>query len=356
MTNIQPARPASSTFTARRRGVPAAAESWVEIRPLMDDASLPLVAKPTVRGVDLVAWASSNRARIDEVLVRQGGVLFRGFEGVTPAELERLIAVVGGPPMDYMDQTSPRSRITDKLYTSTEHPPDQPIALHNENSYSFTWPGRIFFLCVTPAASGGQTPIADCRRVLARIRPELRARFSEHGLVYVRNFGEGCGVSWQTAFQTDDPAHVAAFCRAARIACEWKDSNRLCTRQARPAMILHPVTGDRVWFNQATLFHISMLDRTLRDQLLDLFAYDDLPVNVCYGDGTPIADADVQEIADAYRAETVAFDWHAGDVLMLDNMLLAHGRAPFEGVRKIVVGMADPWDWTLVATPADECR
>jgi len=54
-------------------------------------------------------------------------------------------------------------------------------------------------------------------------------------------------------------------------------------------------------------------------------------------------EADVLEaIRDAYLKEEVVFDWLEGDVLMLDNLLVAHGRRPFRGPRKIVVGMSDP--------------
>ena len=36
----------------------------------------------------------------------------------------------------------------------------------------------------------------------------------------------------------------------------------------------------------------------------------------------------------------VSFAWRRGDVLMLDNMLVAHGRATFKGDRRVVVAMA----------------
>ena len=39
--------------------------------------------------------------------------------------------------------------------------------------------------------------------------------------------------------------------------------------------------------------------------------------------------------------QAVAFPWERGDILMLDNMLVAHGRKPFTGPRKILVGMAE---------------
>jgi alpha-ketoglutarate-dependent taurine dioxygenase len=42
-----------------------------------------------------------------------------------------------------------------------------------------------------------------------------------------------------------------------------------------------------------------------------------------------------------YREAAVCFAWQKGDLLMVDNMLVAHGRAPFTGPRRILVAMAE---------------
>jgi alpha-ketoglutarate-dependent taurine dioxygenase len=76
--------------------------------------------------------------------------------------------------------------------------------------------------------------------------------------------------------------------------------------------------------------------------LLSLFTQEeDFPRNAFYGDGSHIEASILDEIREAYHCEAVSFPWRRGDVLMLDNMLTAHGRAPFSGSRKVVVGMAE---------------
>jgi len=37
----------------------------------------------------------------------------------------------------------------------------------------------------------------------------------------------------------------------------------------------------------------------------------------------------------------VAFPWETHDVLLLDNMLVCHGRKPYKGERTILVAMGD---------------
>jgi len=136
-------------------------------------------------------------------------------------------------------------------------------------------------------------------------------------------------LTWQNVFQTENKSDVEAFCRSAGIEAEWLDKNRLRTRQVCQAVAKHPRTGDMVWFNQAHLFHISSLKPEIRESLLSVFGERDLPRNAYYGDGTAIEDSVLDEIREAYRAEQVIFPWSQGDLLMLDNMLTAHGRSPF---------------------------
>jgi alpha-ketoglutarate-dependent taurine dioxygenase len=104
----------------------------------------------------------------------------------------------------------------------------------------------------------------------------------------------------------------------------------------------HPRTGEKAWFNHGLFFHVTSLPPAARDSLLASFAEEDLPVNTWYGDGGAIEPEVLEEIRRAYRDETVSFPWEEGDVLLLDNMLAAHGRAPFEGERRVVVAMAEP--------------
>src|SRR6185436_3872122 len=196
--------------------------------------------------------------------------------------------------------------------------------------------------CTTAARQGGETPIADCRNVFNRIDPAIRERFIEKGWMYVRNFRKGFGLPWQTVFQTTDRAAVEEYCRQNDILVEWSDGDRLRTRAVRPAVVRHPQSGELSWFNHATFFHVSTLEPEVRDALLANFGADDLPANTYYGDGTPIEPATLDHLREAYQRETIAFPWHEGDVLLLDNALVAHGRAPYAGPRKVLVGMAEP--------------
>jgi alpha-ketoglutarate-dependent taurine dioxygenase len=320
-----------------------AVSELVQVSPLISGGNLPLLIQPNVEGVNIVNWLGNNLELVKIHLYKHGGILFRNFQISDVEEFENLIKTVSGELVEYRDRSSPRSAIQGKIYTSTDHPADQSIFLHSENSYAATYPLKIFFYCVTPAQQGGETPIADTRRLYQAIPKQIRDRFAKKQVMYVRNFGDGFGLPWETVFQTNKREEVEAFCFHQGIEFEWRESNKLRTRQIRPAIAKHPYTGDLVWFNHAVFFHISTLEAGIREALLTEFSEEELPHNTYYGDGSPIEADVLDKLRDIYQQERIVFPWQTGDILMLDNLLTAHGRKPFVGKRKVVVGMAEPF-------------
>lgn len=313
-------------------------DALIRERLLDPERSLPLLIEPATHGVSLPDWAARNREFIRQRLQRHGGILFRGFNLSAIDEFELLLKSLAGELLEYSYRSTPRTQVSGRIYTSTEYPAHQTIPLHNEMSYTRNWPMLLGFFCVEVAPEGGETPIADSRRVFNRIDPDIRNMFARKSVMYVRNYGEALDLPWQDVFQTEDRGEVEAYCRNSGIEFEWKSNNELRTTQVCQATAMHPDTGEQVWFNQAHLFHISSLEAQVRESLLSSSGGEP-PRNACYGDGSPLEPAALEAIRAAYDEETVVFPWGQRDVLLLDNMLAAHGRRPYRGARKIVVGM-----------------
>ncbi|KEZ05517.1 SyrP [Burkholderia sp. MSh2] len=301
------------------------------------DTRLPVLSAP---GADILD--EMLRDAIAGHLNREGGVLLRGFAGMSIERFHDFAKSFGSPLLSYEFGSTPRSEVKKGVYSSTEYPAHQWIPQHNEQAYTTQWPMKIWFYCDVEPVDRGETPVADARAVYRDLDAALRERFATRRLMYVRNYGGGLDLSWQQVFNTDDVATVEAYCRAQQIEWEWKEDGNLRTRQICQAVAKHPRTGEDVWFNQAHLFHVSSLEEATREALLDIVDEEDLPRNVYYGDGTPIADDELDAVRAVYDAHRLDFAWCQGDVMMLDNMLLTHGRAPFSGPRRIVVAMAEP--------------
>jgi len=318
-------------------------DSYEQVRFFTLENEIPLVAQPITAGIKLSDWVRSNKALIDDKLEKCGAILFRGFDLPDQHAFEEVVKVISPRPLEYLYRSTPRTQIGDRIYTATEYPANQTIPLHNESSYQRNWPLRIMFFCLHPAEIGGETPLADSVKVTKRIASAIQHKFAEREVMYVRNYEPGMDLSWQTVFQTSDRGEVERFCRDNEIQYEWKANDSLRTRQVCQAMAQHITRGEQIWFNQAHLFHISSLGERTRQALLQIYREEDVPRNSYYGDGSWIEDDTLEEIRAAYRAEAVSFTWRATDMLLLDNMLVCHGRTPFKGKRKILAAMTDEY-------------
>lgn len=323
--------------TSKRKAIALTQDALAKERLLRADSRLPLLLEPAVEGVILSQWAAGRTDFISEKLRSNGGILFRGFKLGTVEEFELFLQSLVGDLFHYSYRSTPRTQVSGRIYTSTEYPQHQTIPLHNEMSYSRNWPMVIGFCCLEAPSNGGETSIADSRNVFEAIPPAVRDRFIEKGVMYVRNYGDALDLSWRDVFQTTERGEVETFCREAGIEFEWRGENELQTRQVCQAVATHPHTGESVWFNQAHLFHVSSLEPEIRKSLM--VSTGELPRNAYYGDGSSIEEDDLETIRQAYANETVIFPWQTKDVLLLDNMLTAHGRRPYKGARSIVVGM-----------------
>ncbi|MEL6229080.1 MAG: TauD/TfdA family dioxygenase [Cyanobacteria bacterium J06627_3] len=336
-------RPKPSLGKRQRRKVSLATESLVKTAPLQPESSLPLLVQP-VTDLSLTDWVAHNQTTITQWLHHHGGVLFRGFQLRGTEDFNGFIRAVASPPMPYTYRSTPRTQVQGHVYTSTEYPADRTIPLHGEMAYTRQWPLRIAFYCAQPAASGGETPIADSRRILAKIDAGVRSRFQQQGILYVRNYGGGLDLPWQEVFQTEERDVVETYCHQAQIEVTWYGNDQLQTRQIAQAVATHPHTQEQVWFNQAHLFNINTLAPAVRENLLASVGIERVPRNTYYSNGEEISESVLEMIHEAYTSEAILFPWHSGDVLLLDNMLATHGRQPFSGSRQVLAGMGNPWE------------
>jgi alpha-ketoglutarate-dependent taurine dioxygenase len=337
-------------FKAIKRKAFAHTGDLVREGSLEPGRTFPVLLQPAADDLDLAGWVLGNGEFLRDRLAKYGAILLRGFDVRSEAEFERVAAALC-PDLfgEYGDL--PQADGAAKVYASTPYPADKTILFHNESSHMHRWPLKQFFFCITPAKSGGETPIVDCREIYRSLRSELLAPFAEKGLLYIRSFVEGLDVSWQGFFRTDDRATVEEYCRDAGISLEWTSEGGLRTAQAAPAVAKHPLTGEWVFFNQVQLHHPACLDAEVRKSLSSLFGDKGLPRNVLFGDGSPIPDEVVLEILQVCWDHAVSFSWQAGDVLMLDNMMVAHARNPYEGPRKIAVAMGEMLDQGSLVSP-----
>jgi hypothetical protein len=185
---------------------------------------------------------------------------------------------------------------------------------------------------------GGETPIADERKLLASLKKQTVEKFRQKGVQYVRNSMPGIGLSWQTIYQTVDKEEVANTLRTFGHDFTWVDDDHLRVKWSLPAFQTHPITGQEMWFNHMFFGNKAHYDPAV----LQYFEEEDLPFVTYYGDGEEIEEDVINEFKSFYRDHSIVFKWQKDDFLLLDNMMFSHGRQPFEGNRTILTAMAQP--------------
>ncbi|GAA3013237.1 TauD/TfdA family dioxygenase [Actinokineospora diospyrosa] len=293
-------------------------------------------------GTTLALYEVDTLPHVETALAQHGAVLVRGLGITSPDGFGSVVRTFGEPATSYRGGNTPRDVVASGVFTSTEYPPRYPISQHNELSYAQQWPDRLFFACLVSAESGGATPVCDGRALLADLDPVVQQRFIDLGVEYRQHLhgGFGFGKSWQDTFETADRAVVERFLTASDAEFSWTADGDLRVSQRRPATRVHPRTGEQVWFNQAEQWHVSNLPGEDADLLLEAVGgTDNLPHNAYYGNGDAISAADLAAVRETTRRHTLAVPWQAGDLLIVDNMLVQHGREAYTGDRRVLVGM-----------------
>lgn len=290
-------------------------------------------------GEPLIDWLGANISLAKQRLVEDGALLLRGFHAPESETAERALAALGGDLLDDAYWSTPRKGVSGKTFTATETPPNRTISLHSEMAYMPSWPRLLAFHSIEVAEQGGATTICNIDEASAELADILGA-FAEKGVMYRRYYHTGIDIPWKTAFRTEEPADVEEVAARTGMKVEWLPGNVLMTEH-RAQGCIKAEDGRLLWFNQTNLFHPAALAPAARDQLSQLLGADRLPRQSFYGDGSPIAVETIVRVNEVLDRLSYDMDWQPQDLLIVDNLRFLHGRATFQGSRRLLVAMAD---------------
>ncbi len=290
---------------------------------------------------DAPSWTAEHRDALRTAVAEHGSVLVRGLGLRDSTEVGAVFARLATGLMTEKEAFASRRTYSAGVYSSSKWPSNQPMCMHHELSYTLEFPGLMLFACLRAPTDGGATAVADSPTVLDALPTELIERFEREGWLLTRNYNDEIGASFAEAFGTEDRGAVESYCRANAIEFQWQPDGGLRTRQRRSAVVRHPVTGARCWFNQIAFLNEWTIDPEVREFLVDIYGADGLPFNTRFGNGDPIGEDVVALLNRVYEANTAREQWQAGDLMLVDNVRTAHSREPFEGPREVLVAMAD---------------
>lgn len=302
----------------------------------------PLVYGASAPGVDLdglLDWCKNNRQALLDSLAVHGAILLRGFPIVTDMDFDRLVQAFDLPNFAYVESLSNavRRNRTPRVFTANEAPPSVSIYLHHEMAQTPIYPSRLMFFCEHAAASGGATPL--CRsdlllRALEQERPDFIAACERLGVRYTNvmpateDVESGQGRSWRSTLQAQDKSAAEAKLTSLGYSWEWRqDDSLMVTTPVLPA-VRTLADGRKVFFNQLIAAFRGWQDKRNSPEK-----------TIRFGDDSPI---DAQDMNSTIRiGDALSFDvaWQTGDVALIDNFLVMHGRRPFQGERRVLAAL-----------------
>ena len=342
---------AAPTFRRVERGVPfrvpvrnrefLAGSGHDDFPPSVPDAGdmIPALAAEHVDGPPAVL-AAATREVIDATLPEFGGLLLRGLPLTGKAAFEQLVEGLGYEPMGYQGGIAVRKNNSGVALNASEEDGRITLSPHNEMAYLSRYPRRIFFFCESEASEGGEVPVNDIRETVKIIPEHVQKEFRARGIRYHRNLprtSSGGEMGWIETFGTDDVGRVEEHLTASGYDYWWSENDRLSYSYDRDAFIAHPETGEELWFNQVTELHCSYWRSHpgFRGDLSD----HDYPATTAYGDGASIDEDQISSLRGALWRTAKAVRMSRGDVLVLDNQVIQHGRFAYEGPRRHFVSL-----------------
>jgi alpha-ketoglutarate-dependent taurine dioxygenase len=291
---------------------------------------------------DPPGWAAEHRDALRAVVAEHGAVLVRGLGLRDADETAAVFRRLAGTLMVEREAFARRQVYADGVYSSATWPANQPMCMHHELSYRLEVPSLLLFGCLGAPTAGGATAVSDSPTVLDALPKDLTERFQRDGWLLARSYNDEIGATLEEAFGTEDRGAVESYCRSNAIEFGWQPDGELRTRQRRSAVVQHPVTGQRCFFNQIAFLNEWTIDPEVREYLVEMYGADGLPFNTGFGTGEPLTEEIVELINQVYEANTMREPWQPGDLMLVDNIRTAHSREAYQGPREILVGMADP--------------
>ena len=299
-----------------------------------------------------VQWCAAHRDELDRLILEHGAIVLRGFPVASAEDFNTFASVFPTYQPGYVGGMSPRKQIEGNVLESTRLVENYKIMLHSEMAYMKSFPPRIAFFCKQASQTGGETIIGSMHEFMRRLPADLSAKLEGHEVHIVRNFGPAHStdgrttidhpdkIAWNDAFYTDDREECERRCAELGITPIWNEDGSLTMLDVTQTFTVHPQTGER--FYRCNLHTNRTFDRDgFREILAEVRAKQKRPSGMFLDNGEKLSEAEADTIIRIYEEIELAWPWQNGDIMVLDNLQVAHGRNSYTGPREIMVALLD---------------
>lgn len=262
-----------------------------------------------------------NQEEIANLFKYYGVLLFRGFETdvSTFAEFSNSLST------DFIDYTGGafnRKMINEEptILTVTDFMDE--VKLHGEMYYTKNPPLMIWFFCANPPLQDGETIVCDGEQFYHELSSSMKDLLTRKKLKFSGTISKE---DWQKKYKTNDFNLVEEACKSDGMEVEINEDQSIYRQFITPAIHKSKAGQDYVFINSLLAAkHIN-------------------PETVCFDDDSEITDDIVSELNEIAERISVNISWQKGDILMIDNTSIMHGRKAFDDPqRNIYIRLCSP--------------
>ncbi|MBE8986036.1 TauD/TfdA family dioxygenase [Nostoc sp. LEGE 12450] len=196
------------------------------------------------------------------------------------------------------------------------------IKLHGEMYYQKNIPLMLWFFCANPPLEDGETTVCDGRQFFNEISSSTKELFSKKKLKFTVRVSQE---DWQKKYQTDDLNQLEEMCRKNNTHLTVNEDQSILLEYISPAIIPSRCGKYRVFINSL------LPTKQLNPKILN------------FEDDSEIPEEVVSELNQIAEKITTEISWRKGDILMIDNTRILHGRRAFaDDQRDIYIRLCSP--------------
>ncbi|MDJ0556204.1 MAG: TauD/TfdA family dioxygenase [Microcoleaceae cyanobacterium MO_207.B10] len=274
-----------------------------------------------ITNVGNISLLEIKQEEIINLFKSSGVLLFRDFEN----DLDTFTEFSNSLSTNFMDYTGGafnRRIINNNATILTVNDFQDEVKLHGEMYYTNKPPLMLWFFCANPPLQDGETIVCDGQQFFDELSNSMKDLLSKKKLKFPGNYTKE---SWQKKFKTNDLNVVKEICQGNGMKVKTNEDESIDFQFICPAI------------------HKS------RDGKHDVFINSLLPAKkinpklVCFDDDSEITDEIISELNEIAEKITVEISWQKGDILMIDNTRIMHGRRAFsDNQRDIYIRLCFP--------------
>lgn len=286
-------------------------------------------------------WVSGQKDELLRQAASHGAVILRGFSLSSAEDFDAVITSLSLSNFPYKKSLSNAVRVnrTERVFTANEAPSDVDILFHHEMAQTPIFPKWIMFFCERAADEGGATQLCRSDWLFERLADEC-SKFirncEQKGLQYSNvmpaddDAKSGMGRSWRSTLGVDSAEAAEQRLAALNYSHQWLDDG--CLRATTPPLpaVMEVAPGRKTFFNQLIAAYGGWKDS--RNDPADA---------IRHGDGSKLDANAVQQAIEISEELSFEAHWQTGDVALIDNTVVMHGRRPFVGTRKVLASLAE---------------